>query len=96
MTSRVSVEPSSRGARIFGIATAIWSAVVLSAVLVLTLTNHPFRAAMAIGVGIAALGIARGAWPGRPWFASRNRWSDVVVYVAVGILVIVFAPLVST
>ncbi len=87
--------PSNRSATIFGLTTAVWAAVSLLGVFVFALTDHPYRAAVTMGVGVLVIGIARGAWRGRPWFASRNRWSDVLVYTGIGLLIILFAPLVS-
>lgn len=87
--------PSVRSARIFGILTAIGCALVLLFVLIFALTSSPYRAAITMGAGIALLGVARGVWSGQPWFASRSKWSDVVVYVGVGVAIILMAPLVA-
>lgn len=86
--------PTQRAAFIFGLSTALVVAVVMLAVVLLALFEHPYQAALTMGIGISGLGLLRGAWPGQPWFASRNRWSDVIVFVFVGVMIILFAPLV--
>lgn len=90
-----SKSPSDRSARIFGITVAGGLSVVLLAVLIFALTGSPYRASIAMGGGMIALGIARGVWPGQPWFASRSRWSDVLVYSGVGVGIVLLAPLVA-
>ncbi|WRS31130.1 DUF3017 domain-containing protein [Actinomycetaceae bacterium MB13-C1-2] len=87
--------PSVRSARVFGIVTALGCALVIFLVLIFALTGSPYRASIAMGCGIATLGAARGIWPGQPWFASRSKWSDVMVYLGVGLAIILLAPLVA-
>lgn len=88
--------PSPRATLFFGIAAAIWTAVILVLAIVLSLTSHPYRSAVAVGLGALVLGVLRGAWPGRPWFASRRRGPDAAVYILVGIAILVFAPWTAT
>lgn len=75
--------------------TAGLAALTIFATLLFAITEHPFRATITLGTGIAVLGIARAVWPGRTWFASRSRWWDVVAYVLTGLVVILLAPLVA-
>lgn len=87
--------PPQRAARIFGLSTAVLAGLTIVFSTAFALTDHPFRSAITLGVGIALLGIARGAWPGRPWFSSRSRWLDVGAYFLLGVSVILLAPLVA-
>lgn len=86
---------STRAASYFGMATAALAAITILGGLIFALTEHPFRAAITLGTGVALMGIMRGAWPGRTWYSSRSRWWDVTVFVGVGLAIIIFAPLVG-
>ncbi len=73
-------------------------AVVLGLLLVVVfaLTNHPHRAVLAVCALLFALAGMRAVWPGRPWFASRWRWMDVVFYAAIGAAIWFFSPFTAT
>lgn len=86
---------SERAALIFGLSTAVFSGLVLLFSAAMALTDHPFRAVLGLGVGVATLGILRAGWPGRPWYASRSKWLDVSAFVAVGLAIVLLAPLVA-
>ena len=84
--------PSQKATLIFGIVAAIWTAAAMVLSIFLALTSHPYRSAMAVGVGVLVLGILRAVWPGRPWFASRRRGLDATVCIAAGVAILIFAP----
>lgn len=86
---------NSRASFWFGIATAGLAIGVVLGTLLLALTDHPYRAVWMLAAGLLGLGLARAAWPGDPWFGSRNRWWDVAAYVLVGIAILVLSPALS-
>lgn len=86
---------SDRAAFIFGLSTAIFSGLVVLFSALMALLDRPFRAVLVLGIGVAALGILRAAWPGRPWYASRSKWLDVFAFVLAGLVIVLLAPLVS-
>lgn len=89
-------EPSTRTALIFGLATAIGSSLAVLGVLLLAVFGHPFRSAVLMGVAIILMGALRAVWPGRPWFASRSKWWDVLAFVVVGLVILYFSPWTAT
>ncbi len=85
--------PRRRAAEI-GSVTAVVAGIL--AVVALVLTNHPHRAVLLTAAILFALAAARAVWPGRPWFASRWRWLDVVFYAAIGAAIWYFSPFTAT
>ncbi|MDO4258522.1 MAG: DUF3017 domain-containing protein [Actinomycetaceae bacterium] len=55
-------------------------------------TNHPHRAVLILVGTLAIMGGLRALWPGRPWFASRNRIGDVAVYLTLALLIWWLSP----
>ncbi len=86
---------SDRAAFLFGLSTAVFSGLVILLSTLMALTDHPFRAVLGLGIGVATLGILRAGWPGRPWYASRSKWLDVSAFVLAGLIIVLLAPLVS-
>lgn len=76
----------------FGIVTALIAIGAVVASVVLALRGEPFLACFVLGTGCCGLAAMRLLWPGRPWFASRNRWADSAVYAAIGAALIFLAP----
>lgn len=76
---------TGRSTLLFGLATAIWVALILTSTAVCLLVNLPFAAVLTLGFGTVILGVLRWFGPVEPWFASRKRWLDAGVLVAVGI-----------
>lgn len=68
----------------------------VSAVIAFALTNHPHRAVFALVATLAAMAILRLFLPGRPWFASRNRWMDSALLVGVAAALWYFSPFTAT
>lgn len=89
-------EPGKRASLIFGLITAIGVAVGIIAVVVLALTDHPHRAVILLGSGCIVLGVMRGLWPGRPWFAARHRGGDAIAYIVVGAAILWLSPWTAT
>lgn len=85
----------SRLSLLFGIFTAILAAGTVVAATVWLLVDRPFVAVLTMGIGVCLMGAMRGIWPGHPWFGSRNRVADVVVYLLVGAAILGFASGVS-
>lgn len=78
-----------------------WAGCALSAggvfgVSVLAVTNHRHRAVVVMVLVLVGMGLVRLWTPGRPWFASRGRVVDAVVYVILAAVIWYFAPYVST
>lgn len=86
---------NTRASRWFGVATVIFTVGILGGAAVFVVTDHPYRAVLTMGAGLLLLGLLRGAWPGHPWFGSRNRWLDVLAYWIVGGGLIWLAPWVA-
>lgn len=77
---------------IFGLATALGATVGVLVTTLLAAFGRPYAAVVVLGSGMALMGILRAAWPGRPWFSARSRWSDALVYALVGALLLWLSP----
>ena len=78
-----------------------WLGCALSAggvlgVIALAVTDHRLRAVMLLVGVLAGMGIVRLWTPGRPWFASRGRVADAIVYVILAAIIWYLSPYVST
>ncbi|WP_241157574.1 DUF3017 domain-containing protein [Schaalia sp. ZJ1691] len=58
--------------------------------------NHPHRAVLVLSWTLIGTALFRLLVPGRPWFASRNRWVDAIVYGFLGALLWYLAPYTAT
>lgn len=65
-------------------------------VIALAVTDHRHRAVMLLVAVLVGMGIVRLWTPGRPWFASRGRLADAIVYVILAAIIWYLAPFVST
>jgi len=65
-------------------------------VIALAATDHRHRAVMLLVAVLVGMGIVRLWTPGRPWFASRGRLADAIVYVILAAIIWYLAPFVST
>ncbi len=83
---------SRRASWIFGVITAAGAVFAVTAAFFLALFDHPFRAVIVLGTGMVVLGVLRAAWPGQPWFGARGRYSDGLIYIAVGALLLWLSP----
>lgn len=86
---------SSPGSLVFGVFTAAVAVSGLVLTIVFLLTDHPYRAVWTLALTCIVMGVARAVWPAQPWFASRHRWIDVVVYVGIGVALLVLSPWVA-
>ncbi len=68
---------------------------VLGAALLAAL-DHPHRAVLLLVGTLLSLAIARLLIPGRPWFASRNRWMDAALLSGIGLAMWYFSPFTAT
>lgn len=68
----------------------------LAAVVGFALTNHPHRAVLALAATLGATALLRLLLPGRPWFASRNRWMDSAVLAGIALALWYFSPFTAT
>ncbi len=68
----------------------------LIAMVMLAVLDHPHRSVILLVVILFALAAARIVWPGRPWFASRHRWFDVIFYGGFGAAVWLLSPFTAT
>lgn len=80
----------------FGIFTAISVVVIIGLAGSLLLLGRPHAAVITMGAGLCFMGVMRGIWPGYPWFGSRNRVADVIVYLLLGGAVLFFASAANT
>lgn len=62
----------------------------------LAAVDHPHRAVLLLAATLEAMAIARALIPGRPWFASRAKWMDVLVLAGIGLLMWYFSPFTAT
>lgn len=85
----------SRASLIFGIVTAAIALGAVTGCLVLIVLGRGYAGCLTVGISACVLGAMRGMWPGRPWFASRSRATDVIAYVLIGGALILFAPWVN-
>lgn len=76
---------SARSTLLFGIFTASFVFLVVATSAVFLLVSRPHAAVMTLGVGSCLLSAFRGVGPPDPWFASRNRVLDLLIYAAVGV-----------
>lgn len=83
---------AGKPALVFGIVTALGAVAVVIATAVFAICDHPYRAVVTLGTGMVILGVLRAAWPGHPWFSARRRWSDAMIYVAAGAVILWLAP----
>ena len=65
-------------------------------VIALAVTDHRHWAVMLLVAVLVGMGVVRMWTPGRPWFASRGRVADTVVYVILAAIIWYLAPFVST
>ena len=70
---------------------AALSASAVLGVIALAVTDHRHRAVMLMVAVLVGMGT-----PGRPWFASRGRLADAIVYVILAAIIWYLAPFVST
>jgi hypothetical protein len=75
---------------------AVLSASAVLGVIALAVTDHRHRAVMLMVAVLVGMGIVRLWTPGRPWFASRGRLADAIVYVILAAIIWYLAPFVST
>ena len=75
---------------------AALSASAVLGVIALAVTDHRHRAVMLMVAVLVGMGIVRLWTPGRPWFASRGRLADAIVYVILAAIIWYLAPFVST
>lgn len=87
---------NTRLSLIFGLTTAVMAVLGTAGAVLLVFLVGAWAGAVTIGSLCCLFGVLRAAWPGRPWFAGRSRATDAAVYLAVGIAVLVFAPLANT
>ncbi|WP_164996718.1 DUF3017 domain-containing protein [Actinomyces minihominis] len=83
---------SKNASLVFGVITAVGAILGVIAVVLLALLERPYAASVLLGFGMVAMGVLRLAWPGRPWFSARNRWSDALVYALAGVAILYLAP----
>lgn len=88
--------PGRRASQVFGYLTAVGVIVGVLAVIWLAATDHPHRAVLLLGSGSILLGVMRGLWPGKPWFASRHRLWDCLAFVCIGIAILWLSPWTAT
>ena len=65
-------------------------------VIALAATDHRHRAVMLLVAVLVGMGIVRLWTARRPWFASRGRLADAIVYVILAAIIWYLAPFVST
>ena len=75
---------------------AALSAVGVLGVIALAVTDHRHRAVMLMVAVLVGMGALRLWTPGRPWFASRGRVADAIVYVILAAIIWYLAPYVAT
>ncbi len=68
----------------------------LAAVAGFALTDHPHRAVLALAATLGAMALLRLLLPGRPWFASRNRWMDSALLAGLALALWYFSPFTAT
>ncbi len=83
---------SKNASLVFGIITAVGATLGVIAVVLLAVLERPYAASILLGAGMVVMGLLRLAWPGRPWFSARNRWSDALVYALAGAAILYLAP----
>lgn len=81
---------------VFGVFTAAVALGGVALSVVAALLRHPRPADWILAVAVLTLGVLRGLWPGRPWYASRNKVLDVVIYIAVALALLLLSPWTST
>ena len=75
---------------------AALSAVGVLGIVSLAVTDHRHRAVVLIAAVLLGMGLVRLWTPGRPWFASRGRVADAIVYVILAAIIWYLAPYVAT
>ena len=85
-------DPDRRASLMFGLLTAAGAILGVLVVAALAFFSRPHAAVLVLGLGMVVMGVLRGLWPGRPWFSSRNRWLDALVYTLVGVAILILAP----
>lgn len=58
--------------------------------------DHPHRAVLTLVATLLGTAVLRLILPGRPWFSSRNRWADVAVFAAIGLIIWYLSPYTAT
>lgn len=76
--------------------TIIFVLVGVGATTIFALLNHPHRAVYALAGTLIVMAGARLVLPGRPWFASRNRWMDSALLAGVALALWYFSPFTAT
>ena len=66
------------------------------ACVVLAALDHPHRAVLCLVVVLGLMALLRLIVPGRPWFASRNRWLDAAVLAGIGAAIWYLSPFTAT
>lgn len=77
--------PTARSTLLFGIFTALFVFLLTTAAGVFLLVARPHAAVLTLGLGSCLMSFFRGIGPPDPWFASRNRVLDLIVYGVVGV-----------
>lgn len=90
--------PLTRAWKVAESATLVLVVLAFVAMVVLVATDHPHRAVLVLVATLYAAALLRAVWLPyyRPWFASRHRWSDVAVYVALASLLWYLSPYTAT
>ena len=76
----------------FGTITAVIAIASVAGAILMLVLNNAYAACMSLGIASCTLGVSPVLWPGRPWYASRNRFIDFLFYGAFGVSLILLAP----
>lgn len=76
--------------------TIIFVLVGVGATTIFALLNHPHRAVYTLAGTLIVMAGARLVLPGRPWFASRNRWTDAMMLAFLALGIWYFSPFTAT
>ena len=75
---------------------AALSALGVLGVIALAVSDHRHRAVLLMVAVLVGMGVLRLWTPGRPWFASRGRVADAIVYVILAAIIWYLGPYVAT
>ena len=64
----------------------------LAAIVGFIVTDHPHRAVLSLVATLVAGAVCRLIIPGRPWFASRGRFFDALIFVVVALVIWWLSP----
>lgn len=87
---------SSNASLVFGVLTASFALGGVALSFLVALARHPRLADIILASAVILLGLARAFWPGRPWYASRNKALDVTIYLLVAAGLLLLSPWAST